>query len=100
MTARSIVQKKSGLGSPLTGILVLAGVCLGWYAPAASAKHAPLMAIELYDGPSGAAYVQLTDAQINGKTEMRDCPPFAAGSVDKSAYGKMGKVLLVVGGVL
>jgi hypothetical protein len=100
MTSRSIVQKIIGLGSPLAGILVLAGVCLGGYAPTASAKDVPLTAIELYDGPTGAAYVQLTDVQINTKAEMRDCTPFQSGSVDKSAYGKMGKVLLVAGGVL
>jgi hypothetical protein len=100
MTSRSIVQKITGLGSPLAGILVLAGVCLGGYAPAASAKDIPLTAIELYDGPAGAAYVQLTDVQINSKVEMRDCTPFQSGSVDKSAYGKMGKVLLAPGGVL
>ena len=100
MTSRSIVQKITGLGSPLAGILVLAGVCLGGYAPAASAKDIPLTAIELYDGPAGAAYVQLTDVLINSKAEMRDCAPFQSGSVDKSAYGKMGKVLLAAGGVL
>jgi hypothetical protein len=100
MTSRSIVQKITGLGSPLAGILVLAGACLGGYAPAASAKDIPLTAIELYDGPNGAAYVQLTDVQINAKAEMRDCTPFQSGPVDKSAYGKMGKVLLAAGGVL
>jgi len=100
MTSRSNVLKVTGLRGPLAGILVLAGACLGLYAPAASAKDVPLTAIELYDGPSGAAYVQLTDVLINGKAEMRDCSPSGAGAVDKSAYGKMGKVTLVVGGVL
>jgi hypothetical protein len=89
-----------GLRGPLAGILVLAGACLGWYAPAASAKDIPLTAIELYDGPSGAAYVQLADVLINGKAEMKDCSPFGTGAVDKSIYGRMGKVLLVPGGVL
>lgn len=82
------------------GILVLTTVCLGWYAPAALAKEAPLLAIELYDGPAGAAYVQLTDVQINAKVEMRECSFSEAASVDKSAYNKMGKVLLGAGGVL
>jgi len=100
MTSRSFVLKVTGLRGPLAGILVLAGVCLGWYAPAAWAKDVPLTAIELYDGSSGAAYVQLTDVLINGKAEMKDCSPFGSAGVDKSAYGKMGRVMLVPGGVL
>jgi hypothetical protein len=79
---------------------MLAMVCLGWLAPAASAKEASLTAIEIYDGPSGAAYVQLTDVLINGKAEMRDCTPFQVAAVDKSSYGRMGKVVLAPGGVL
>ena len=75
MRSRSILKSLSVLRSPLAGILVLAGVGAGWFAPAASAKDIPLTAIELYDGPSGAAYVQLTDVLINGKAEMRDCTP-------------------------
>ena len=57
------------------------------------------MAVELYDGPSGATYLQLSDVLVNGKFEMRDCAPFPA-PIDKSAYGKMGKVTLAPGGVL
>src|ERR1035438_3750165 len=103
MTTRSLVQRVksvTGQRSPLTGILVLALVCLVGFAPLASAKEASLTAIELYDGPSGAAYVQLADVLINGKAEMRDCSSFQAGAVDKSSYGKMGKVMLGAGGVL
>ena len=100
MTSRTILQSLSVLRSPLAGILVLAGVGAGWYAPAASAKDIPLTAIELYDGPSGAAYVQLSNVLINGKAEMRDCSPYQSVAVDKSTYGRMGKVLLAVGGVL
>jgi hypothetical protein len=79
---------------------LVAGLCLGWVAPAASAKDIPLTAIELYDGPSGAAYVQLSEVLINGKAEMRDCTPFQAAAVDKSSYNKMAKVILAAGGVL
>ena len=103
MTTRSLVQRVksvTGLKSPLAGILVLAVVCLAGFAPLASAKESFLTAIELYDGPSGAAYVQLADVLINGKAEMRDCSSSQAGAVDKSSYGKMGKVPLGVGGVL
>jgi hypothetical protein len=79
---------------------VLAGFGAGWFAPAALAKDIPLTAVELYDGPSGAAYVQLSNVLISGKAEMRDCTPFQSAAVDKSTYGKMGKVVLAVGGVL
>jgi hypothetical protein len=81
-------------------VLAMAGLSMSWLAPAASAKEPSLTAIELYDGPSGAAYVQLTDVLINSKAEMRDCGPFETAGIDKSAYGKMGKVLLVPGGML
>ena len=100
MTSRTILQSLSVLRNPLAGILVLAGVGAGWYAPAASAKDIPLTAIELYDGPSGAAYVQLSDVLINGKAEMRDCSLYQSAAVDKSTYGRMGKVALAVGGLL
>lgn len=80
--------------------IALAVLALGWYAPAAQASKVSLTAIELYDGTSGAAYVQLGDVLINGKFEMRDCTPYQAAGVDKSTYGKMGKVALAPGGIL
>ncbi|MFZ1083759.1 MAG: hypothetical protein WAN35_02195 [Terracidiphilus sp.] len=94
------MQRLSNLRSPLAGILVLAGLCAGWFAPSASAKDIPLTAIELYDGASGASFVQLTGVLINAKAEMKDCTPFQSGTVDKSSYGKMGRVVLAIGGVL
>ena len=84
----------------VAGILVLLALGMAWVGPSAMAKDIPLMAIEVYDRPSGAAYVQLTDVLINGKIEMKDCTPFQNAAVDKSTYGKMGKVVLGVGGVL
>jgi hypothetical protein len=78
----------------------LALLGLGWSTPAALAKPASLTAIELYDGPSGAAYVQLADVLINGKIELRDCSQLQAAAIDKSAYGKMEKLTLAPGGVL
>jgi len=56
------------------------------------AKEPPLTAIELYDGESGAAYAQVTDLLINGKSEMRVCP--SADRIDRSSYGKLAKVSL------
>ena len=58
-------------------------------------KEAPLTAIELYDSPSGPAYVQITDVLINGKIEMRGCA--STPSIDKSSYAKLQKVNLAVG---
>ncbi|HWG19452.1 MAG TPA: hypothetical protein VG225_02910 [Terracidiphilus sp.] len=66
----------------------------------AGAKEPPLTAIVLYDGPSGAAYLQLTGVLINGKTEMRECKPCAGTPVDKATYNKQGKFQLAAGGVL
>ena len=80
-----------------TGLAVMA---MGWYTPSAFAKPPSLIAIEVYDGPSGPAYVQLGDVLINGKFEMRDCTPFQSASIDKSTYGKLQKVLMAPGAVL
>ncbi len=73
---------------------------LPWYAPSAMAKQPPLIAIEIYDSPSGAAYVQLSDVLINGKTELRDCTPFQNAAIDKSTYNKLQKIVLAPGAVL
>ncbi len=89
---------------PQLGLLlkasVLAVVCLGFSESMAFAKPPTLTVIEIYDGPTGAAYVQIGDILINGKAEMRDCTPYQAAAVDKSTYGKMQKVILAAGMVL
>lgn len=69
-------------------------------APASFASQPNLTAIELYDGPNGAAYVQLGDVLINGKVTLRDCTSFQAAGFDKSNYGKMQKVTPSPGSVL
>ncbi len=66
----------------------------------AVAKEPSLTAIELYDGASGPAYVQLADVLINGKGELRSCAGAESGSIEKSAYNKFPKLVLVPGGVL
>ena len=58
------------------------------------------MAIELYDGSAGPAYIQLGDVLINGKAELRDCAPSGTTPIDKSAYSKFEKITLNVGAVL
>src|SRR5579864_1884759 len=62
------------------------------------AKDPPLSAIVLFDSPSGPAYVQVTGATLNGKTELRTCdgvPKF-----DKHNYDVMPRVQLRVSSVL
>jgi hypothetical protein len=60
--------------------------------PAVQSKEVPITAIELYDGPNGAAFVQLTGLLINGKTELRSCTGVT--QINKSNYGKLPKVVL------
>ena len=60
--------------------------------PAVQSKDVPITAIELYDGPNGAAFVQLTGLLINGKAELRSCAGVT--QINKSNYGKMPKVVL------
>jgi tetratricopeptide (TPR) repeat protein len=55
-------------------------------------KDVPLTAIELFDGPTGAAFVQVTDLLINGKAEVRSCG--GATQINKSTYGKLVKIPL------
>ena len=62
------------------------------------AKDAPLSAIVLFDSPAGPAYVQITGATLNGKTELRTCdgvPKF-----DKRTYDVMPRVQLRISSVL
>ncbi|HYM75929.1 MAG TPA: hypothetical protein VE377_08120 [Candidatus Dormibacteraeota bacterium] len=60
--------------------------------PAVYSKDVPITAIELYDGPNGAAFVQLTGLMINGKAEVRACG--SATQINKSNYGKLLKIAL------
>src|SRR5215469_12230866 len=60
--------------------------------PAVYSKDVSITAIELYDGPNGAAFVQLTGLLINGKAEVRSCAGVA--QISKSNYGKLPKVPL------
>jgi hypothetical protein len=61
--------------------------------PVVQSKDVPLTAIELYDGPNGAAFVQLTGLLINGKAELRSCS--GATQINKSNYGKLPKITLI-----
>jgi len=73
--------------------------CLAVLSPIpALTKEAPLIAIELYSGSNGQAYVHITDVLINGKIELRSCS--ATQKIEKSAYGKLTKVYLAPGASL
>jgi hypothetical protein len=71
---------------------------LGWFTSLAMAKEPGLTAIELYDGPAGASYLELSEVLINGKVEMRECASVQA--TDKSSYSKLPKLTLAVDGIL
>src|SRR5271165_4329497 len=60
--------------------------------PAVYPKDIPLTAIELFDGPNGAAFIQVSDVLINGKAEVRSCG--GAAQINKSTYGKLPKIAL------
>jgi hypothetical protein len=55
-------------------------------------KDVAVNAIELFDGPEGASYAELTGLLINGKAEVRACG--GSEQINKSAYGKLSKIPL------
>ncbi len=59
---------------------------------AAHSKDVPVSAIVVFDGPNGAAAVQVTDFLMNGKAEVRSCE--GASQINKSSYGKLPKIPL------
>ena len=66
------------------GVLLAISIC-------AAAKDSTI-AIVLFDGPHGAAYVQLTGVTLNGKTELRVCDQVS--SFDKVTYRNLPRVPL------
>jgi hypothetical protein len=100
MASRAVMKNVVSLWRSPGGIAVLVAVTLAWLAPGAFCKEPSLTAIELYDGPAGAAYVQLAEVLINGKAELRDCSQSQGTSIDKSAYGKLPKITLTAGDTL
>jgi hypothetical protein len=87
-------------GKGLRGIVVFGIIILGWVGRATGAKEPSLTAIELYDGASGGAYIQLADVLVNGKAEVRSCAGSETSPIDKSTYNKFQKIALAAGGVL
>ena len=94
------ICRGKGPGTCLRAIIVFAGVVLGWSGTGSWAKEPSLTAIELYDGASGAAYIQIADVLLNGKAELRSCVSSESSSIDKSTYNKFQKVGMAPGGVL
>jgi|HubBroStandDraft_1064217.scaffolds.fasta_scaffold00010_8 predicted Holliday junction resolvase-like endonuclease len=56
------------------------------------AKDASLTAVVLFDGPQGAAYVQITEAALNGKIEVRSCD--GVSRLDKNTYNGLPRMSL------
>ena len=100
MASVVFINPSRTLGKSFRAFVVVGAIILGCSAPGASGKEPPLSAIELFDGASGPAYVQLAEVLINGKTEMRSCTGAESGSIEKSSYNKFAKVVLGPGGVL
>ena len=70
----------------LTALLIM-GSSITTYA-----KDPPLTAVVVFDGPQGAAYVQITDAGLNGKIEVRSCD--GVSKLDKSTYNGLPRASL------
>src|SRR5215472_16123667 len=91
MVLFGVTRRGRGPAICLRAIIVFAGVTLGWSGSGSWAKEPSLTAIELYDGASGAAYIQIADVLINGKAELRSCVSSESASIDKSAFNKFQK---------
>ena len=74
------------------GRYCLAAVAVIGSSITAYTKDASLTAVVLFTGPQGAAYVQITDAGLNGKIEVRSCDGISR--LDKSAYNGLPRLLL------
>ena len=68
-------------------VVLLLGASITTYA-----KDASLTAVVLFDGPQGAAYVQITEAALNGKVEVRGCD--GVSRLDKSTYNALPRASL------
>jgi len=68
-------------------VVLLLGASITTYA-----KDASLTAVVLFDGPQGAAYVQITEAALNGKVEVRGCD--GVSRLDKNAYNALPRASL------
>jgi hypothetical protein len=74
-------------------VLVVVLVLAGGVSITAHAKDTSLTAVVLFDGPQGAAYVQITEAALNGKIEVRSCD--GVSRLDKNIYNGLPRASLV-----
>jgi len=72
--------------------VVLVVVLVGGASITTYAKDASLTAVVLFDGPQGAAYVQITEAGLNGKIEVRSCD--GVSRLDKNTYNGLPRASL------
>jgi hypothetical protein len=71
---------------------VLVVVLVGGASITTYAKDASLTAMVLFDGSQGAAYVQITEAALNGKIEVRNCD--GVSRLDKNTYNGLPRASL------
>jgi hypothetical protein len=90
VSERTSLRQLRALGLPmaLLGLVLLTDP--------ATAKDAPLSAVELYDGPSGPAYVIISGVTINQKNEVRGCGATEK-AIAKNTYGDAPKIVLAAG---
>ncbi len=72
--------------------VVLVVVLVGGASITTYAKDASLTAVVLFDGPQGAAYVEITEALLNGKIEVRSCD--GVSRLDKNTYNGLPRASL------
>jgi hypothetical protein len=72
--------------------VVLVVVLVGGASITTYAKDASLTAVVLFDSPQGAAYVQITEATLNGKIEVRSCD--GVSRLDKNTYNGLSRASL------
>jgi hypothetical protein len=73
-------------------VLIIISVLVGGASFTSYAKDASLTAVVLLDGPQGASYVQITEAALNGKIEVRSCDGIS--KLDKNTYNGLPRVSL------
>jgi len=73
-------------------VIVVVVVLVGGASITTYAKDASLTAVVLFDGPQGAAYVQITEATLNGKIEVRSCD--GVSRLDKNTYNGLPRASL------
>ena len=81
------LKRPSAISPGRLAILLLLLLSITTYA-----KDAPLTAVVLFDGPQGAAYVQISEASLNGKIEVRGCD--GVSKVDKNTYNGLSRLSL------